>query len=292
MLKKIVLGFVALLIVLTLGTSIYCFMNGERLKKEYAAYCKSGAPVLMYHGIDDDVPQGWPKTLALSPKLFEEQLSYLKEQGYSMVTVEELAHRLEQGKSVDKYVALSFDDGYENNRTKALPIMQKYGAKGSFFVVNCKLGKPNYMSELQIKEMIAAGMELGSHTYSHNDLTLIPTTSLVWETDTSRYWLKKKFDGYIVRTLAYPNGAYNKTIIDAAQKYGFYRALTGHIGLNTPESYKKAPMEMFRVTVADDGKGIEGFKKRLEYAYLFGFLQTKGIDINPIRDMFVKDQLI
>ena len=64
---------------------------------------------------------------------------------------------------------------------------------------------------------------------------------------------------------------------------------TGHIGLNTPESYKKAPMEMFRVTVADDGKGIEGFKKRLEYAYLFGFLQTKGIDINPIRDLFVKD---
>ena len=89
-----------------------------------------------------------------------------------------------------------------------------------------------------------------------------------------------------MRTLAYPNGSYNKTVIAAAQKYGFYRALTGHIGLNTAATYKAAPMEMYRVTVADDGNGLEGFKKRLEQAYFFGFLQTKGIDINPVRDLF------
>ena len=108
------------------------------------------------------------------------------------------------------------------------------------------------------------------------------------ETDTSRYWLKKKFDGYIVRTLAYPNGSYNERVIAAAKKYGFYRALTGHVGVNTAATYQKAPFEMYRVTVADDGNGLEGFKKRLEQAYFFGFLQTKGIDINIVRDIFVR----
>lgn len=289
MLKKILLGILGLLLLVVVGGYGYWCLNAERLQAEYAAYRKTGAPVLMYHGIDTSLPEGWPKSLALPPELFEQHLRYLKEQGYNIVTVEELAHRLEQGASVEHYVALSFDDGYENNLTKAVPIMQKYDAKGSFFVVNCKMGKPYYLNEEQIKQLLAAGMEVGSHTYSHNDLTLIDEKFLVWETDTSRYWLKKKLDGYIVRTLAYPNGSYNKTIIAAAQKYGFYRALTGHMGLNTYSTYKAAPMEMFRVTVADDGKGIEGFKRRLENAYLFGFLQTKGFDVNIIRDLFVKD---
>ena len=213
-------------------------------------------------------------------------MRYLKEQGYTIVSVEQLAHRLEKGESVDKYIALSFDDGYKDNHSNALPIMQKYDAKGSFFVINKEMGDKEHMNEAEIKELIAAGMELGSHTYSHGPLAKIDTKYLVWELDTSRYWLKKKFDGYIVRTLAYPNGSYNKTVIEAAKKYGFYRALTGHIGINTAATYKAAPMEMYRVTVADDGNGLEGFKKRLEQAYFFGFLQTKGIDINPIRDLF------
>ena len=290
MLKKIFGGLVAVLLLCGAGFAGYWFMNKDQLQAEYAVYRKTGAPVLMYHGIDTTLPKGWPKSLALPPELFEIHLKYLSEQGYTIVTVEELAKRLEQGQSVEKYVALSFDDGYKNNLTKALPIMQKYNAKGSFFIVNSKIGKDYYLDEADIKKLIAAGMELGSHTYSHNALTKIDPKGLVWETDTSRYWLKKKFDGYIVRTLAYPNGDYDDKIIAVCQKYGFYRALTGHMGLNTPETYKKAPMEMFRVTVADDGKGLEGFKTRLENAYFYGFLQTKGFDINIIRDIFVSDQ--
>ena len=289
MLKKILLGVIGLCLVLAVGAFGYWQINAERLKAEYAAYRKTGAPVLMYHGVEATHRQGWPKSLIMPTAQFEEQIRYLKDNGYTIVTVEALAKRLETGQSVDKYVALSFDDGYKNNLEVAIPILQKYGAKGSFFVVNRLIGKPDYMDEADIKKLIAAGMELGSHTYSHNPLANIEEKYLVWETDTSRYWLKKKFDGYIVRTLAYPNGSYNARVIAAAQKYGFYRALTGHIGLNTAETYKKAPLEMFRVTVADDGKGLEGFKERLEQAYFFGFLQTKGININPVRDLFVKD---
>lgn len=287
MIKKFFCGIVGLVIIAVLSGGLYWLLQGAKIKAEYAAYRKTGAPVLMYHGVEATHRKGWPKSLIMPTAQFEEQLKYLTEQGYKIVTVETLAKRLENNESVDKYIALSFDDGYKNNLEIAIPIMQKYKAKGSFFVVNRLMGKNDYMDEADIKKLIAAGMELGSHTYSHNPLADIEDKYLVWETDTSRYWLKKKFDGYIVRTLAYPNGSYNKRVIEAAQKYGFYRALTGHIGLNTAATYKKAPMEMYRVTIADDGKGLAGFRERLENAYFYGFLQTKGIDINVIRDLFV-----
>ena len=287
MIKKILLGIIVLIAVLAAAGGIAWEMNGERWQAEYAAYRKTGAPVLMYHAVGEEEGEDWPKTLIMKPALFESHLRYLKEQGYTIVTVAELAERLQKGESVDKYVALSFDDGYKNNYSVVLPLLQKYEAKGSFFVINRDIGDKLHMDEKEIKALIAAGMELGSHTYSHNPLADIDEKYLVWETDTSRFWLKKKFDGYIVRTLAYPNGSYNDKVIAAAQKYGFYRALTGHVGVNTQETYKAAPMEMYRVTVADDGNGLEGFKKRLEQAYFFGFLQTKGIDVNIIRDVFV-----
>lgn len=287
MIKRLLLGLVALALVLTAAAGVAWKQNGARWQAEYAAYKKTGAPVLMYHAVGPEEGADWPKTLIMKPELFEAHLCYLKEQGYTIVTVAELAERLKQGESVDKYVALSFDDGYKNNYSVVLPLLQKYAAKGSFFVINRDIGDELHMNEQEIKGLIAAGMELGSHTYSHNPLAKIDEKYLVWETDTSRYWLKKKFDGYIVRTLAYPNGSYNDRVIAAAQKYGFYRALTGHVGINTAATYKRAPMEMYRVTVADDGNGLEGFKKRLEQAYLFGFLQTKGIDVNIVRDIFV-----
>ena len=288
MVRKILLGLLAVVLVLALGAGVAWKLNGARWQEEYAAYRKTGAPVLMYHAVGNEEGEDWPKSLIMKPELFEAHLRYLKEQGYTIVTVAELADRLQSGESVDKYVALSFDDGYKNNYSVVLPLLQKYAAKGSFFVINRDIGDDLHMNETEIKGLIAAGMELGSHTYSHNPLAKIPEKYLVWETDTSRFWLKKKFDGYIVRTLAYPNGSYNDKVIAAAQKYGFYRALTGHVGVNTADTYKRAPMEMYRVTVADDGNGLEGFKKRLEQAYFFGFLQTKGIDVNVVRDVFVR----
>ena len=288
MMKKIFAALLAVVLLAAAGCGAAWLLNGQRWQQEYAAFRKTGAPILMYHAVGDEEGADWPASLIMKPQLFESHLQYLTEQGYTIVSVEELAHRLEQGVSVDKYVALSFDDGYKNNYSVVLPLLQKYGAKGSFFVINREMGDELHMNEQEIKALIDAGMELGSHTYSHNPLAKIEEKYLVWELDTSRYWLKKKFDGYIVRTLAYPNGSYNSTVAAAAKKYGFYRALTGHVGVNTAESYRNAPLEMYRVTVADDGNGLEGFKRRLEQAYFFGFLQTKGVDINIIRDLLVQ----
>lgn len=287
MLKKILKITALCLVILAAVAAVYWQVNGDRLRTEYATFKKSAAPVLMYHAVGPEVGADWPKTLIMPEELFESHLKYLKDSGYTIVSVEQLAARLEQGENVDKYIALSFDDGYKNNHSVVLPLLQKYDAKASFFVINKDIGDAIHMNEAEIKDMIAHGMELGSHTTSHAPLAKIDEKYLAWELATSRYYLKKNFDGYIVRTLAYPNGNYNDTVISEAQRYGFYRALTGKVGVNTAESYKKAPMEMYRVTVADDGSGVQGLVDRIEKAYLWGFLQTKGIDLNIIRNIFV-----
>lgn len=286
MLKKILKITALCLVILAAVAAVYWQVNGDRLRAEYAAFKKSAAPVLMYHAVGPEVGADWPKTLIMPEELFESHLKYLKDSGYTIVSVEQLAARLEQGENVDKYIALSFDDGYKNNHSVVLPLLQKYDAKASFFVINKDIGDAIHMNEAEIKDMIAHGMELGSHTTSHAPLAKIDEKYLAWELATSRYYLKKNFDGYIVRTLAYPNGNYNDTVISEAQRYGFYRALTGKVGVNTAASYKKAPMEMYRVTVADDGSGVRGLADRIEKAYLWGFLQTKGIDLNIIRNIF------
>lgn len=135
MIKKLLWGLAALVLVLAATGAVAWQMHGQRWQAEYAAYKKTGAPVLMYHAVGPEEGADWPKTLIMKPELFEAHLGYLKEQGYTIVTVAELAERLTKGESVDKYVALSFDDGYKNNYSVVLPLLQKYDAKGSFLLL-------------------------------------------------------------------------------------------------------------------------------------------------------------
>ena len=128
MIRKLCVVFLLVLVVLLSIASIAFKLNGERWQAEYEAFKKTSAPVLMYHAVGPEEGADWPRTLIMKPELFEAHLQYLKEQGYTIVTVAELAERLQQGKSVDKYVALSFDDGYKNNHSVVLPILQKYDA--------------------------------------------------------------------------------------------------------------------------------------------------------------------
>lgn len=285
--KRLIKISAALLVLVAVACGVYWQIHKERLQAEYAAYKKISAPILLYHGVGPDVDIEWPASLLLPTALFEEHLQYLQQQGYTVVSVEQLAARFDKRESVENIVALSFDDGYKNNYSEVLPLLQKYNAKASFFIVNKDIGGPIHMNKEELKELLANGMEIGSHTINHAPLTLIEEKFLVWETATSKYFLKQQLDDYIVRTIAYPNGGYNQRVIDTAKRYGFYRGLTGKVGANTRQSYYRAPMEMYRITIADDGNGVEGFKERLERAYLWGFLQSKGVDLNIIRDILM-----
>ena len=109
--KKLFYGLVAVLVLLCAAAGMAWLIKGEQWRAEYAAYRKTGAPVLMYHAVGNEKGPDWPRSLIMPPALFEEHLRYLKQQGYTIVSVEELVHRLENGDCVVKFVAVRFDEG-------------------------------------------------------------------------------------------------------------------------------------------------------------------------------------
>ena len=249
------------------------------LRHDYASYCASGGFVLEYHAIGSH--PDWPQGMVVAPATFDRHLQYLQEKGYHMVTVAELADRLATGKSMEKYIALSFDDGYTDNYTEAFPLLKKYNARGTFSIINSKIGGKIYMNAEQLKEMQRAGMEIASHTFSHNRLEDIDPVYLNWEIGVSKYDLEKRLlpADETVCTMAYPCGSYNEQSIAKLKEFGYKAALTGNEFLNTPEHFQKHPMEMYRLIIMDDGKNPYTFAGLLHKGYWRSYLKDRGIDM-------------
>ena len=288
MLKKLAKFLFSILLAFIIVFGGFWMFFGDLVKEEYAAYRKSSAPILLYHAVGEPVEIEWPSSLILSASLFEAHLQYLTKEDYKVVSVEELVSLLQNGGNLDKVVAMSFDDGYRNNHTDALPLLKKYNAKASFYVVHRDIGKTIYMDNDSLIELLANGMEIGSHTINHAPLALIDPKYLPWEVGSAKKFIEKNLDGYNLKGIAYPNGGYNAKVVEAVKEYKFTYGLTGKVGANTHQSFQKAPYELQRISIVDDGNGLEGFKRRLERAYLWGFLQTRGIDLNIIRDFLMQ----
>ena len=189
------------------------------VRYDYQQYCKEAVPILEYHGIGS--ADGWMKELFVSKETFETHLQYLHDNGYKMVSVKKMAEMFANGESTEKTIVMTFDDGYLDNYTNVLPLLKKYNATATFFVVHSKIGHYRYMTHDQIQSLIDNGMEIGSHTINHQILTDIDPQYLSWELATSRYFLKKDYNGYVVRSLSYPNGMYNSKILAAVKEYGY-----------------------------------------------------------------------
>ena len=267
------------LLAVLLGIMVLAIGAWLWLRHDYASYCASGGFVLEYHAIGSH--PDWPQGMVVAPATFDRHLQYLQEKGYHMVTVAELADRLATGKSMEKYIALSFDDGYTDNYTEAFPLLKKYNARGTFSIINSKIGGKIYMNAEQLKEMQRAVMEIASHTFSHNRLEDIDPVYLNWEIGVSKYDLEKRLlpADETVCTMAYPCGSYNEQSIAKLKEFGYKAALTGNEFLNTPEHFQKHPMEMYRLIIMDDGKNPYTFAGLLHKGYWRSYLKDRGIDM-------------
>ncbi len=169
--------------------------------------------VLMYHAVSDK-PWGLV-TLFVSPASFEEQLKYLTENGFDPIWFSDLSHV----EDYDKPVILTFDDGYDNNFTVALPLLQKYGVKATIFVITDYIGQKRYMTAEQVAEAAASGLvSIQSHTATHPDLRSLSEEQLAGEFDRSRLEIAR-ITGRIPTVLAYPSGRNNRLTRKVAASY-------------------------------------------------------------------------
>ena len=256
-----------------------------RIKEDFENYKMHAIPALMYHSISD-VPDGWPADLCVTPEVFEAHLKYLQAQGYNVVTAPQAMVLLKSRQNVMNTVILTFDDGYENNYTVAFPLLKKYGFRGSFYIVGKDVGQVSsqdgvkrYMNFTQLKEMHQRGMEIGSHSMSHDPLTSIKPNFLPWEIYQPLNLFYEKM-GFWISGIAFPNGAYNDAIIAEIRKYFKYEyGFSGQTGCNTLKIVTEMPFALRRAGVYDRGHGARDVEKVLQKCYIFGYLEAKGVPV-------------
>jgi peptidoglycan/xylan/chitin deacetylase (PgdA/CDA1 family) len=175
-------------------------------------------PIILYHRIDTSPINS---QYYVPPEKFDEEMKLLHDWGYTTITTELLIKSINEGADLPpRPILITFDDGHLNNYTTAFPIMQKYGFTGVLYIVGNYMGTDQYMNADQIKEMAAAGWEVGSHSISHLDLTSLEPERQRYEVVESRKMLETSL-GVPVLTIAYPFGISNSSVIDYAHFAGY-----------------------------------------------------------------------
>lgn len=230
----------------------------------YLTMPRGYVPILEYHMVNDvRTDNDYNMTTAQ----FEEQLRYLKEEGYTAISLREFFEARGGKRTLpDKPVIITFDDGYKDNLTEAQPLLEKYGMKGTVFVATGLVDTEGYLTPDEIRQLSDRGMEIGSHTVSHVDLT--GDIDVHNELGISRAWLEM-VTGKECIFIAYPFGAYNDKIERDIKAYGYWGALTGDAGYN---NFDVPRYELRRVNMPKIRGGLSEFKARMRYNYLHTWL--------------------
>lgn len=202
--------------------------DSEKLK-EYKA------PILMYHYIRDynNAKDTTGTNLSVSLAKFDSQLKWLNNNGYKTVGLDYLLNPIISDK---KPVILTFDDGYQDAYTQAFPILKKYGFTATFYIITAYMDKyNNYLTWDQARELKSAGMNIGSHTHTHPDLSKIFGIRVTDEIKESKKTIEEKIGGTI-SDFCYPAGKYDQKIIDELKNDDYKTATTVKNGIANQNS--------------------------------------------------------
>ncbi|WP_397406443.1 polysaccharide deacetylase family protein [Polaromonas sp.] len=198
-------------------------------------------PILVYHQISEAPPRGAPfRSLYVSPSAFSRQMALLKLLGYQGLSMGALLPYL-RGEKTGKVVGITFDDGYRNNLSHALPVLQRQGFSSTCYAVSGLLGKTNewdrstgiaqvpLMTADELRLWVAGGQEVGSHTQSHVRLLQSDDPTALAEMIGDRSALEELLDTP-VRHFCYPFGEYAPQHVAMARQAGFQTVTTTRRG--------------------------------------------------------------
>lgn len=214
-------------------------------------------PILMYHEVG--TPSGPWKELYVEPENFVQQLDWLQENGYSTVGLADVYdHWYRQKPLPEKPVVLTFDDGYRNMYDIVFPLLLARDMQATFFLYPSKFNTPTGLTTEMVAEMAAKGMEIGSHTYSHSDLTKISSAQMKKELEDSKRVLEE-ITGRPINFLCYPSGRFDQKVIEKSKEGGYLAAVTTQMGKASPT---QDPYQWKRVRI-NYSTTLAGFSKRI-----------------------------
>ncbi|KAE9635038.1 polysaccharide deacetylase family protein [Aeromonas veronii] len=218
-------------------------------------------PVIMYHRfIEQDSEKGVHGTW-MPIAMFEKHLRLMKWLGYETLTFRDLAdkgfiHRLQYGK---KYLMITADDGYQDNLTRMLPLLERYGYKAVVYVVTGEGynrwdvehptnpdTKVSLMSGEQVKALAASGhVEIGGHTLTHPRLSQLTAEQQAHEIQENKRQLEALL-GHPLLSFAYPYGDMNESAKEQAIAAGYRFAVATNSG---PKAMHQDPFQIRRIAI-------------------------------------------
>ncbi len=199
-------------------------------------------PILMYHKVARPRRDARLKGLYISRELFHRQMQQLSAAQFTC-----RLPAAPTAASDARTITISFDDGFVNTLENALPALREFGLTGIQFLVANSLGKNNswdvaegdcsepLMDVAQVKEWLAAGQRIGSHTLNHPRLSQLPIADARREIVDSKKKLEDQF-GFAIEHFCYPYGDFNPAVRDLVAEAGYQTACTVENGFNTPDT--------------------------------------------------------
>jgi len=207
--------------------------------------------ILCYHGVTERLNRhpNDPTGLHIRADRFEAQLDHLRRHYRVISLAEFLEARRTNAPLPRKSVVLTFDDGYRNFLTGALPRLAAREMPASVFLITdripaeshagrngwSELDDETFLSWEEVRELHEHGVEFGSHTCSHRKLSQIAATDV----DNELRLSQQKIGTHLSQAtmpLAFPYGAYSETVVAMARELPYTCALTTDAGTNGPST--------------------------------------------------------
>lgn len=205
---------------------------------------------LMYHNITEDSSR-WDD-YTVPPSVFEEDLRYFLDRGYITLTAPELINEDMANLNGKKILLVTLDDGYAGWYTYVYPILQKYNAKATMFIVGSSIDRYGYLTKSQIHEMANCGLiEIGNHTDRIHQTPLERVKMLYGGEYT--FWdvvgdirsngeLLESVTGKYVSSIAWPYGYYTDSLDKTVKsELGYVISFSTNYGVNTYSGYAPKP---------------------------------------------------
>lgn len=213
------------------------------------------ARVIYYHRVDDEQHRS-----CVSPAAFAEQMAFLRSEGFHVVPLGRLRGHLDEHRPFpERTIAVTFDDGFADNYTRAFPVLARHGVPATIFLAAGYVGGPELpvlrdrsgvppLNWEQVAEMARHGLDFGAHTLTHRSLPLLADDELAREVVGSGRLIEERA-GVRAETFCYPRGHFDARVKQAVRDAGYRLACSTMPGCVTPRTH---PLSLRRTFIARD----------------------------------------
>jgi peptidoglycan/xylan/chitin deacetylase (PgdA/CDA1 family) len=242
-------------------------------------------PTLMYHGIRAATGRRHPYfETNTTPQLFAAQMKYLRDNHYAAIDLTEARKAIASGPDGRKRVVITFDDGFREVYTRALPILAEYGFSATVFIISgvtkskrLVSDENEYLTWEEVCEMQALGVQIGSHSVNHGELYALSTDALDYEIGKSKETIEDRL-GEAVRSFSYPyafpeqDKRFSEKLKKILEAHGYESGVTTILGTAGP-SHDPFFLPRLPVNAYDD---LQLFRAKLEGGYDWLHLAQKA----------------